>query len=427
MDILPHHTNETTQRLANLFFEVRKKTESLVKPITAEDAMGQSATFTSPAKWHLAHTSWFFERFVLQQHSTNHSNFNESFDHLFNSYYNTVSKAYSREQRGLISRPTLEEILEYRTHVDNQIMGLLEWCSLKTQNEIFFLITLGVHHEQQHQELLLTDIKHLFWQNPLLPTYQKSVKKNFSRSIKGVDHWLTFPAGLYEIGITSSEFSFDNERPAHRYFSPEFTIATKTVTNHEFLEFIKDGGYDNPLLWLSDGWDEKNKNNWSSPLYWVHSEGGWEQFTLSGVKPLDPNEPACHVSFYEADAYARWKGMRLPTEAELEIASKTSPSNANLFLEKNILHPLNISEKADFFGNVWDWSSSPYQPYKGFREFPNGLGEYNGKFMINQIVLKGGSCLTPHNHIRPTYRNFFYPEDRWQMSGFRLAKLVNEN
>ena len=407
-------------QLVKDFTATRELTEKLSIALTPEDASAQSATFASPAKWHLAHTSWFFEKFLLKHFCKNYCNFNDSFNHLFNSYYNSAGSVYSREHRGLLTRPSLDTVYEYRNHINKCIIKLLESCDRKLHSEVANRILLGINHEQQHQELLLTDIKHLFWHNPLLPNYH--LAKNDETLRSEPREWIEIGSGIYEAGADHEcVFAFDNETPNHRVFLNKYEISSKTVTNKDYLDFIEDRGYQNPMLWLSDGWNIKNKNGWDAPLYWSKDDKNWSQFTLGGVKSLNLAEPVCHLSFYEADAYARWAGYRLPTEIELEVACQQFLSG-NHFLESEKLHPSVEEKDFNFMGNVWEWTNSSYLPYPGFSAPEGALGEYNGKFMINQMVLKGGSCLTPKSHIRSSYRNFFYPQDRWQMTGLRVVK-----
>ncbi len=383
---------------------------------------------TSPTKWHLAHTTWFFETFVLAAFQPAYRVFDAAYAYLFNSYYNRMGPMHPRPGRGLLSRPTLEEVYEYRRHVDAAITDLLAQQDLDHGAEICARIELGLHHEQQHQELILTDIKHAFSCNPLRPAYGSTppVSSGSSAELS----WVRFPGGLRRIGANDSGFAFDNERPRHRVFVAAFEFADRPTTNGEFSAFIETGGYTRPELWLSDGWQTVCEGGWSAPLYWQRASSGWEEFTLGGVAPLDPHAPVCHVSFYEADAFARWRGARLPTEAEWEVAAEDVTVEGNL-LEARTLHPrgapdldANPTGLRSMFGDVWEWTASPYVAYPGYQTPAGPLGEYNGKFMSNQIVLRGGSCATPASHIRASYRNFFPPVARWQFSGVRLARDV---
>jgi ergothioneine biosynthesis protein EgtB len=411
--------------LAEHFTRVRDQTVTLCQPLEDEDYVVQSMPDASPAKWHLAHTSWFFEEFVLQGAVEGYRPYDERFAYLFNSYYNAVGPMHARPNRGLLSRPTVAEVLAYRTHVDEQMRMLLASATPPPAT----VITLGLHHEQQHQELLLTDIKHLFWSNPLRPVYEAREERTWRDAppLSFVAH----PGGLLEIGHAGSGFCFDNELPRHTCYLQPFQLANRPVTNAEFLEFVRDGGYTQPLLWLSDGWATVQREQWHRPLYW--SESLDQEFTLSGQRTLNPHAPVCHVSYYEADAFARWAHARLPSEAEWEVAARAAaPELQGNFLEHGDLHPAAPSAAsigvqsglplAQMFGDVWEWTRSPYTPYPGFHPTAGALGEYNGKFMVNQLVLRGGSCATPASHIRPSYRNFFAPSARWQFSGLRLAR-----
>lgn len=402
--------------------EVRRASEMLCEPLTPEDSCVQSMPDVSPAKWHLAHTTWFFETFVLEQVDEEFSPEHPDYRVLFNSYYNAVGRQFPRNRRGVLSRPSLDEVREYRRSVDERLLALFD--SPHTQAAEFEpVVELGLHHEQQHQELMLTDIKHVFWSNPIKPAYRE--RRNSRPLVEGgAVAWIDFEGGVTTIGHQRRGFHFDNERPVHEVYLQPFRLASRPVTNGEFLHFMNDGGYQRPDLWLSDGWDTVKSEGWISPLYWEQCGGQWRQFTLSGPQPLNPDEPVCHVSFFEADAFARWADARLPTEAEWEAAARSVDVDGN-FVESGRLQPAaqrGTSEMQQMFGDVWEWTASPYVAYPGYRPLPNALGEYNGKFMCNQFVLRGGSCATPASHIRPSYRNFFQPEKRWQFSGIRLAK-----
>ena len=409
--------------LAERYREVRSRTRALAACLTPEDCTVQSMPDASPVKWHLAHTTWFFETFVLAVHDPSWRPFHPGFRVLFNSYYNAVGAKHPRPERGLLTRPSLDDVVAYREHVDRAMERLLAKSSLG--EEVRELALLGTHHEQQHQELILTDVKHLLSCNPLKPAYEKSWPLT---PVHGREpSWIAFEAGVREIGHEGGDFAFDNEGPRHKVWLDRFEIASHPVTHGDFARFIEDGGYRRPELWLSAGWDLVNATGWQAPLYWESRDGEWHTFTLHGVAPVEPHTPVCHVSFYEADAYARWAGARLPTEAEWEVAASHSPIEGN-FLESGALHPLALREAplrgglAQAFGDVWEWTRSDYAPYPGFRAATGAVGEYNGKFMANQYVLRGGSCATPASHIRPTYRNFFPAEARWQFSGLRLAR-----
>jgi len=397
---------------------VRQLTERLCAPLATEDYQLQSMPDCSPPKWHLAHTTWFFETFVLAEHATDFRPFHTQFGYLFNSYYDAVGARWPRAARGLLSRPTVREVYDYRRAIDEKMLALLDTASTRTLEAITPLVELGLNHEQQHQELLLTDLKHAFGLNPLRPTYcTPRVAKPTTNAAPLA--WESHPDGVRQIGHAGAGFAFDNEGPRHRVFVGAFQLASRPVIAGEFLAFIEAGGYDRPEWWLSDGWAARQRNDWTAPLYWQRDGRDWSQFTLGGMRPLDLTGPVCHVSYYEADAYARWAAARLPTEAEWEIAAAACPVAGN-FLDSELFHPANAG--GAFYGDVWVWTASPYVAYPGYRPAAGALGEYNGKFMCNQMVLRGGSCATPAGHVRPTYRNFFPPDARWQFSGLRLAK-----
>jgi ergothioneine biosynthesis protein EgtB len=424
---IPITTSPTAQSsLAARYAQVRGFTAALCEPLATEDYVIQSMPDVSPTKWHLAHTSWFFETFVLGNgRQPGYEPFHPQYSFLFNSYYNSVGERHARPQRGLLSRPTVEEVYSYRAHVDRHMMALLESAGEETLRQIAPVIQIGLHHEQQHQELILTDIKHVFSVNPLRPAYSR-VPPAPAADAPPL-RWMEYPEGLYWIGHAGDGFAFDNESPRHRVFVRGFRLASRLVTNGEFLAFMADGGYERPELWLSDGWYAVQDNGWRAPQYWEKHEDGWWMMTLTGLRPVAENEPVCHVSFYEADASARWAGARLPTEAEWEIAAQPLPMAGN-FVENGRFHPYPLDSArsddhpAQMFGDVWEWTSSAYTAYPGYRPVESALGEYNGKFMCNQLVLRGGSCATSLSHIRPTYRNFFPAHARWQFSGIRLAK-----
>jgi ergothioneine biosynthesis protein EgtB len=399
--------------------KIRADSLRIVVPLTAEDCVAQSMPDASPAKWHLAHTSWFFEQFVLRPHLPGYRVFDRQFEYLFNSYYDSVGPRHARPERGLLTRPPLTEVRDYRHHVDEHMLRVL--ASARAPEPV---IELGLNHEQQHQELTLTDVKHLFSRNALEPAYRRDLARPTGDEKRATTpEWSRFDAGLREIGADGrSGFCFDNETPRHNVWVDSYELANQPVTNAEFRQFVRDGGYDEPRLWLSDGWMSAQREGWRRPLYW--SEGLDSEFTLGGRRELDPDSPACHVSYYEADAFARWAGARLPSEAEWEIAAADRPVTGNL-LHADLLNPTPASDSetpAKLFGDVWEWTASPYTPYPGFRPTDGALGEYNGKFMCNQLVLRGGSCATPAGHVRASYRNFFYPSARWQFSGLRLAR-----
>jgi ergothioneine biosynthesis protein EgtB len=403
---------------------IRSWTERLRIPLTAEDCVLQSMPDASPAKWHLAHTTWFFETFLLSRFLDDYRPFRPEFGYLFNSYYNALGDRLARPHRGLLSRPAMEDVEAYRNCVDERITQLMNDVSDDEFASLQPLLRLGLNHEQQHQELILTDIKHAFASNPTHPIYQNR-ETPLSHRLTDEMPWVSFPdGGVRWIGHEGDSFSFDNECPRHRRFVDPFELSARLVTNAEYLRFIEDGGYQRTELWLSDGWEASRSGNWDAPLYWVRSAGGWSIMTLSGLRELDPAEPVCHVSHYEADAYARWLGVRLPTETEWETAASQSRLSGN-FLESERFHPSPAAPGqavSQLFGDAWEWTGSAYLPYPGFRPASGALGEYNGKFMSNKMVLRGGSCATPQSHIRLTYRNFFTPETRWQFSGIRLAR-----
>lgn len=398
---------------------VRQATLALTAPLSAEDCALQSMPDASPAKWHLAHPTWFFETFVLAPHVPGYRLFDAAYGYLFNSYYNAIGERHPRPERGMLSRPSLDEVLAYRRYVDERLIA----ATLPEPAKL--LLELGLHHEQQHQELILTDLKHLLSRNPLRPAYQKQWPLTPIRArARG---WIPFAGGLHEIGHDGTGFAFDNEAPRHRVWLEDFEMASHPVTHGDFLDFIADGGYRRPELWLSAGWDMVQSRRWQAPEYWTQRDGAWHTFTLHGEVLVDRNTPVCHVSFFEAEAFARWADARLPTEAEWEVAARGAALAGN-FMETGALHPLALREDAapgtlaQAFGDVWEWTRSDYAPYPGYRPAAGAVGEYNGKFMCAQYVLRGGSCATPASHIRATYRNFFPPEARWQFSGLRLAK-----
>jgi ergothioneine biosynthesis protein EgtB len=426
-------------QLDHSYRRVRTATLALAEPLSPEDYVVQSMPDASPAKWHLAHTTWFFEEFVLQPAVADYKFHDGQFRYLFNSYYNSVGPMHSRPQRGLLSRPTVEQVLAYRADIDDRMHRLLQRSDLSP--EILGIVTLGLNHEQQHQELLLTDIKHLFSCNPLLPAYTRAPAV-LARSSPPLSFKLC-EGGLVEIGHQGDGFCFDNELPRHRAYTGAFRLANRPVTNGEYLEFIRAGGYDDPVLWLSDGWAVVCREGWQRPIYWAASLDA--EFSLTGLRALNPASPVCHLSYYEADAFARWAGARLPSELEWELAASGASLCGN-FVESRQWHPAALTEQAQgspstarlrnaaahvssappalvqMFGDVWEWTQSAYSPYPGFKPASGALGEYNGKFMVNQLVLRGGSCATPASHIRPSYRNFFNPAARWQFTGVRLAQ-----
>jgi ergothioneine biosynthesis protein EgtB len=404
--------------LSARYGRIRAVTISLCEPLLPEDCVVQSMPDASPVKWHLAHTSWFFEQFLLKPHLPGYRVFHPKYEYLFNSYYDSVGPMQVRAERGLLTRPTLSEVHAYRDHVDSQMVRLIGL--LEHDERVRTITVLGINHEQQHQELLLTDVKHLFSRNALLPAYRAAQR----RTVEAPEpiHFHGFEGGLHEIGATGKHFCFDNETPRHRVFVEPFSLADRLVTNGEYREFIREGGYRRAEFWMSDGWARVQQEAWARPIYW--SESLDSEFTLGGVQPLLTSIPVSHLSYYEADAFARWAGLRLPTEVEWEIAAASVPVQGNL-LDSAHLHPTSAGASPllkQMFGDVWEWTSSSYSAYPGFRAASGALGEYNGKFMCNQFVLRGGSCVTPAEHIRATYRNFFYPHARWQFTGLRLAR-----
>jgi ergothioneine biosynthesis protein EgtB len=434
------HADALVSELSQRFEKVRRQTEALVEPLTAEDCQLQSMPDASPAKWHLAHLTWFFETFVLERFEPGFEPFNASFRVLYNSYYNGVGEKYPRPQRGLISRPSLQEIMAYRAQVNDRIRNLLTTGKTRPDNhhELAQLITLGLHHEQQHQELLLTDIKHAFSFNPERPAYAKRWP------LAGIHQqpvlWHRHAGGLVSHGFDAAQdgaFSFDNEAPRHTVYIAPFELASRLVTNGDMMAFIADQGYQRPELWLSMGWDwvqsavTHHTDQRSLPLYWQGDARDYRNFTLQGLVDVDSNTPVCHLSYFEADAFARWAGARLPTEFEWELAARTLPVPrlpAN-FADNAAFHPLPQQDPghgvpAQMLGDVWEWTQSNYNPYPGYKPWAGPVGEYNGKFMCNQFVLRGGSCATPQSHIRTSYRNFFPPDAQWQFSGLRLARDV---
>jgi ergothioneine biosynthesis protein EgtB len=411
---------------------VREATTGLVDGLSDADLTPQSAEFASPAKWHLAHTTWFFEQFVLAPHLNGYRRFDDRFGFLFNSYYNAVGPRHERPRRGLLTRPTLDQVTAYRAHVDH---AMHDFLGGRVVAEAGALIELGLHHEQQHQELILTDLLHLFAQNPLRPAVREHAPrtgKGDTTAVQDADMtWLSFAGGNVGVGHDGNGFAFDLELPRHVVRLQPFRIASRPVSNRDWLAFIAAGGYADPSLWLSDGWDVVQAQRWQAPLYWESgdassaAQGPRMTMTLAGLQPLALDAPVSHVSFFEADAYARWAGKRLPTEFEWEAAARGLAVEGN-FVEQGAWQPLAGSPAASgprqMFGDVWEWTSSPYIAYPGFRTAPGAVGEYNGKFMNGQYVLRGGSCVSPRSHLRASYRNFFQPGQRWQFSGLRLAE-----
>lgn len=405
--------------VARELLRVRDFSVELAASLSSEDCQVQSMADASPTKWHLAHPSWFFETFLLSEYLPGYEVFDPAFGYLFNSYYNSVGSLYPRAQRGLVTRPALAQVLDYRSHVDAHLRQLMALDTLPTA--AWSLLELGAHHEQQHQELLLTDIKHAFSLNPLQPTYRPKPRRTGSPAAAS-SGWQEFAEAIVEIGTPDDVFAFDNERPRHRTLVQAYALAKRPVTNVEYRDFVRDGGYRQAALWLSDGWTTLQADGWQRPLYWSEDLGS--EFTLHGPQPLDLHAPVCHLSYYEADAYARWAGARLPREAEWERAAGSQPVSGH-FVESGDLHPRGEDGGEglqQLYGDVWEWTQSPYVGYPGYQTPAGAVGEYNGKFMCNQWVLRGGSCASAASHLRAGYRNFFPPQARWQFSGLRLAR-----
>jgi ergothioneine biosynthesis protein EgtB len=414
--------------IADFYADVRAETVRLTEPLATEDMVVQSMTDASPTKWHLGHVTWFFETFVLKPHASGYQVFKEEFDYIYNSYYNAVGRQFPRPRRGMLTRPDMRETLEYRQHADR---GMQELFGKELPDELLDVSVLGLHHEQQHQELILMDIKNVLFQNPRYPAYSENLATR--RGAMPPMKWVGFEAGVRDIGFDgqSSEdkgFAYDNESPRHPEWVDSFELASRLVTNAEYLAFIQDGGYQRPEFWLSDGWTAVQKENWRGPLYWVERDGVWHEFTLGGLKLLDPDAPVCHVSLFEADAYATWACARLPREAEWEIAAAGLCVDGPIvghFADRGIYQPTAAAGAQgleQMFGDTWEWTQSAYSPYPGYKPARGAMGEYNSKFMCNQYVVRGGCCVTPAGHTRVTYRNYFYPHMRWQFGGIRLAR-----
>jgi ergothioneine biosynthesis protein EgtB len=420
--------------LIRRYQQVRARTETLAAPLSSEDMLVQSMPDASPTKWHLAHTTWFFEEFVLARFDPGHRWHDERWRVLFNSYYEAAGPRHPRAARGLLSRPALDEVRAWRASVDERMIALLA----RGDADALAVVLLGTHHEEQHQELILTDVKHALASSPLRPAYLRPERPSPARHGSspppaaghkaappvGPADWIAYEERVALVGHEGPGFAFDNEGPRHKVLVGPFTLASRLVTNAEYARFVEDGGYDRPELWLSDGWATARAEGWGAPLYWERTGGGWDLFTLRGLEPLDGNAPVTHASYYEADAYARWAGRRLPTENEWEIVAAEHPSEGN-FLETERLAAAPLERTgtgpAQLFGDAWEWTASAYLPYPKYRPLAGALGEYNGKFMSGQMVLRGGSCLSPRAHLRASYRNFFPPHVRWQMAGIRLA------
>ncbi len=420
--LAPPDRSTPAAALVTAYHAVRAASERLCDPLVTEDYVVQSMPDVSPAKWHVAHTTWFFEQFVLTPHAAGYVPFDPAFTFLFNSYYVTVGDRHCRQNRGQLSRPTVADVYAYRRHVDAAMTALLTDLSPAVAEQLRPLMDIGLNHEQQHQELMLTDVKHVFWVNPLRPAYRPAAPP------VGVDavpmRWVKFDGGLHDVGHAGDGFAFDNESPRHRVYLEPFELGSRLVTNGEYKRFMADGGYARADCWLSAGLATAKAEDWRSPLYWIEQGGQWWNHTLTGLRPVVDAEPVCHLSYFEADAFARWAGARLPTEAEWEVASDTVPLTGR-FVEHGDGHPAPATAAdglQQMFGDVWQWTASAYLGYPGFRPPPGALGEYNGKFMCNQFVLRGASVATPASHVRRTYRNFFPPDARWQFTGLRLAR-----
>jgi ergothioneine biosynthesis protein EgtB len=429
--------------LAEYFKRIRRTTERLCAPLETEDCVVQPIEDVSPPKWHLAHTTWFFETMFLQPFKSEYQPHHPQYAFLFNSYYHSLGDRWNRPQRGVLSRPTVSEVHRYRTAVDDSMVALIAEIPERQWEEISRLIVLAINHEQQHQELLVADIKYILGSNPLHPVYSAKEAEDPARATGGQTgaemspnpapptelRYLEIAGGLHEIGYDQAGFCYDNEQPRHQVFLRDFVLADRLVTNGEYLEFVSTGGYSDFRHWLSDGWNTVQQNGWTSPLYWKQIDGDWYEITLRGLVRLQPHQPVCHVSYYEAEAFASWAGKRLPTEPEWEVAANLNAARVGErnFLDSGLLQPrpsgsgTGPGEVRQLFGDVWEWTQSAYLPYPGYRHDEGPLGEYNGKFMINQMVLRGGSCATPQDHFRVTYRNFFQPDKRWQFMGIRLA------
>ena len=404
-------------KLSSRLFATRRLSLDIAEPLSAEDQVVQANEDASPTKWHLAHTTWFFEEMALKRFLRGYSIFNESFSYCFNSYYESLGVRHPRPKRGLLTRPPVEEVRAYRAHVDENLRRLM---AQPMPEEALSLIETGIHHEQQHQELMLTDILALFAENPLRPAY-RGPQPEINGGAAPPGTWRSIPGGIYDLGHSGGGFAYDNEGPPHQLLLRDFRICSREVTNGEWIAFMEADGYRTPSLWLSDGWAFARREGLEAPGYWELRGGAWHQVTLHGLRKVEEGRPVAHVSYYEADAFARWAGHRLPTEFEWEIASRGQPGATPLDLSNLLPTPASSEGVSSLFGGVWEWTQSAYLPYPGYRPATGALGEYNGKFMCNQMVLRGGSLATPDRHIRPTYRNFFYPHQRWQFMGLRLA------
>ncbi len=414
------------QLLSAQFIKIRQASLAIAAPLSEADIQIQSMPEASPVKWHLAHTSWAFEAFILKPYIKNYVAFDTHFEYLFNSYYNAIGRQFPRAQRGLLSRPGYKQILRYRNHIDTEILHLLDNMAVnghsKQTTQFFHLMQLVINHEQQHQELMLTDLKHGLFINPEYPIYQicKPIKY-----LKTPLEWKQYTAGLYTIGHQNEPFYFDNEGPSHQVYLQPFQLASRLITCGEYLQFVQNGGYQQASFWLSEAWSKMTQHNIQAPFYWVKKQGNWHQYTLSGLQPLALDSPVMHLNYFEASAFANSQNKRLPTEQEWEVASRGAPLTGTFF-NQLIMQPSSACgvELEQMFGELWQWTSSSYNAYPGFKVAEGAIGEYNGKFMVNQYVLRGGSIATPRNHIRPSYRNFFYPDACWQFTGIRLAESL---
>lgn len=423
---LARRTPARIAALAERLATTRQRSLDIARPLSGEDMTVQAMDDASPTKWHLAHATWFFETFLLLPYAHGYRRFDDAFAYCFNSYYEAEGARHPRPLRGLLTRPSAERVLDYRRHVDAALDRLLDAAG--DDPEIAQLAEIGINHEQQHQELMLTDILALFARNPLRPAYAAASDDQPGPGAAPVE-WVTFAGGVHAIGHSGAAFAFDNERPRHDVLLEPYRLADRLVTNGEWLAFIDDGGYRDPLLWLADGWTTLQREGWQAPLYWEQRDGEWRQMSLYGLHSVAADEPVVNVSYFEADAFARWAGKRLPTEAEWEVAAREAhavPPDSVRSFEQNRLRPPAAGRADDgklrqMFGYVWQWTASAYLPYPGYRPPAGTIGEYNGKFMVSQHVLRGSSCLTPDGHARASYRNFFYPHQRWQFTGVRLA------
>lgn len=416
-------TSTSLTSLQGRLQKIRNQTEAICKPLEPEDTVVQPMVDVSPPKWHMAHTTWFFEEFVLKTYLPSYKVYHPSYSYLFNSYYNSVGNRVQRSERSTLTRPPLRDIYTYRSHVNEHLADLLENPDERILSEMLPILELGLQHEQQHQELLLTDIKYILSTNPLLPVYTSIPAPERSEVVAST--YLEVPGGIYQIGYQGKDFCFDNELGVHEVLIHDFQVMNRLVTNGEYLEFMEAGGYQDFRFWLDEGFNLIKTLYWESPLYWVKQDNKWLRYSLHGLQELDLNAPVSHISFYEANAYANWAGKRLLTEFEWEAASQAYPPAQGNFSDNGLLEPTAAktgqSGMQQLYGDLWEWTYSAYHPYPGFSTAPGALGEYNGKFMLNQMVLRGGSCATPSDHIRTTYRNFFHPDKRWQFTGIRLA------